>query len=89
MIALYDLLLKERNTVTKIKNLETFIQYRKDAIKNFQAIDSTLTPFYIEMCKDALSELYTDLEANQLILKAIRNEIRMYFEDLKEETNER
>ena len=85
MIALLDLLQTEKQVIRRIENAESLIQKRREAIEVYRSSNASLAPLLANESYEAISKLYTDIEANKLILKAVRNEIRMYFEDLKEE----
>lgn len=89
MTALLDLLIKEKDVIKRIESLESSRQREHEAIEWFKSNapdNDVVLPLLISECLIKIQELDKQIRANQLILEAIRNEIRMYFEDLKEES---
>lgn len=87
MVALIELLQKEKNVIRQIETIESLIQTRKEAIEWYQTncSDSEFLSLVIGDCYEAITNFDKELHANQLILKAVRNEILAYFTSLKEE----
>lgn len=86
MIALIDLLQKEKQVIERIQNGESLIRMRREAIEVYRSSSASLAPLFAGESYEAISKLNKDIRANELVLKAVRKEILAYFTSIKEET---
>lgn len=86
MVALIDLLQKEKKAISNIEMLTMSQQVSRVNIEVLRIIGVDPDDERLKETTTDLQRTEVELRANQIVLKAVRNEILAYFTSIKEET---